>query len=244
MKTASGEEDSGKWDPEFWKEIMMLSVYKHENIVSLLGYCADCGEKVLMYEYLPKKSLDRGISRAILDFQNLGLPLYAETGLLTKESDVYSFGVVLCEVLCGRLCIVDDKLQPLVGLARQSFRQNTVNQIVLTNIRDELNPSSLDVFSKVAYQCLKLERDERPLIMEIVRGLETAFQCQGDEIILVYEYIHNGSLNDHLHQLGTPLSWLQRLNICIDTDESWTAKIADLGLATIVPRNQTYVMLG
>ncbi|GKF20420.1 receptor-like protein kinase FERONIA, partial [Tanacetum coccineum] len=65
---------------------------------------------------------------------------------------------------------------------------------------------------------------------------------QGDEIILVYEYIHNGSLNDHLHQLGTPLSWLQRLNICIDTDESWTAKIADLGLATIVPRNQTYVL--
>ncbi|GJR85229.1 protein kinase, ATP binding site-containing protein, partial [Tanacetum coccineum] len=49
----------GQGDPEFWKEIMMLSVYKHENIVSLLGYCADCGEKVLIYEYLTKKSLDR-----------------------------------------------------------------------------------------------------------------------------------------------------------------------------------------
>ncbi|GJS08275.1 receptor-like protein kinase FERONIA [Tanacetum coccineum] len=111
-----------------------------------------------------------------------------------------------------------------------------------------------------------------------VEMLSTVRQCnivsligycnQGDEMILVYEYIHNVSLNDHLHQLGTALSWLQRLNICIDAggglrylhtrievgvihrdikssnlllDESWTAKIADLGLATIVPRNQTYV---
>ncbi|GJU91408.1 receptor-like protein kinase FERONIA [Tanacetum coccineum] len=88
-------------------------------------------------------------------------------------------------------------------------------------------------------------------------------------MILVYEYIPSGSLNDHLHQLGTPLSWLQRLNICIDAgrglhylhtgvefgvihcdiksanfllDECWTAKIADLGLATLVPRNQTCVV--
>ncbi|GJY70454.1 receptor-like protein kinase FERONIA, partial [Tanacetum coccineum] len=86
---------------------------------------------------------------------------------------------------------------------------------------------------------------------------------QGEEMILVYEYIPNGSLYDHLHKLVTPLSWLQRLNICIHAghglhylqtgievgvihrdikssnvllDESWTAKIADLGLAMIVPR--------
>ncbi|GKF04400.1 receptor-like protein kinase FERONIA [Tanacetum coccineum] len=83
---------------------------------------------------------------------------------------------------------------------------------------------------------------------------------QGEEMVLVYEYIPNGSLYDHLHKLGTPLSWLQRLNICIDVgrglhylhtgvevgvihhdiksanvllDETWTAKIADLGLAKI-----------
>ncbi|XP_076957788.1 uncharacterized protein LOC143633352 [Bidens hawaiensis] len=43
---------------EFWKEIMTLSFYKHENIVSLLGYCDDHGEKILVYEYVPKRSLD------------------------------------------------------------------------------------------------------------------------------------------------------------------------------------------
>lgn len=28
----------GQGDSEFWKEVIMLSVYRHENIVSLLGF--------------------------------------------------------------------------------------------------------------------------------------------------------------------------------------------------------------
>ncbi|KAJ9537715.1 hypothetical protein OSB04_030448 [Centaurea solstitialis] len=48
----------GQGDPEFWKEIIMLSRYKHENIVFLLGFCDESGEKILVYEYASKKSLD------------------------------------------------------------------------------------------------------------------------------------------------------------------------------------------
>ncbi|KVH99751.1 Protein kinase, ATP binding site-containing protein [Cynara cardunculus var. scolymus] len=33
----------GQGAPEFWKEIMMLSHYKHENLVSLLGFCDESG---------------------------------------------------------------------------------------------------------------------------------------------------------------------------------------------------------
>ncbi|KAF5808118.1 putative protein kinase RLK-Pelle-CrRLK1L-1 family [Helianthus annuus] len=35
------------------------------------------------------------------------------------------------------------------------------------------------------------------------------------EMILVYEYMSNGTLDDHLHKLNSRLSWLERLNICI-----------------------------
>ncbi|KAL7601474.1 hypothetical protein Lser_V15G22603 [Lactuca serriola] len=48
----------GQGDPEFWKEIIMLSLYTHENIVSLLGFCDESGEKILVYEYASNRSLD------------------------------------------------------------------------------------------------------------------------------------------------------------------------------------------
>ncbi|XP_076919876.1 receptor-like protein kinase HERK 1 [Bidens hawaiensis] len=52
----------GQGDCEFWKEIMALSFYKHKNIISLLGYCDVDGEKILVYEYASKKSLDSYLS--------------------------------------------------------------------------------------------------------------------------------------------------------------------------------------
>ncbi|KAK9050972.1 hypothetical protein SSX86_027597 [Deinandra increscens subsp. villosa] len=104
-------------------------------------------------------------------------PLYAENGFLTKESDVYSFGVVLFEVLCGRLCIDKrNSSQSLVGLARKSYEQNTINEIVCGNIRDEINHESLKVFTTIGYRCLKRDREERPLMSEVVKALETALQ--------------------------------------------------------------------
>nr|KAJ0203676.1 hypothetical protein LSAT_V11C500249010 [Lactuca sativa] len=242
----------GQGNPEFWKEIIMLSLYKHENIVSLLGFCDESDEKILVYEYASRKSLDlhlnnddltwidrikicigaaRGLaylhnpgetqqrvlhrdiksSNILLDenwnakISDLGLskfgpanqqytfivsnavgtvgycdPLYVESGLLTKESDVYSFGIVLFEVLCGRLCITHQAgiHQSLVGLVRQYYKQNKINEIIYDTIKDEMTPKSLDAFTKIAYQCLERELEERPLMTEVVRILESVLEYQ------------------------------------------------------------------
>ncbi|KAL7614882.1 hypothetical protein Lser_V15G06506 [Lactuca serriola] len=52
------DRNMGQGDSEFWKEVIMLSIYKHPNIVSLLGYCDKNDEKILVYEFASNKSLD------------------------------------------------------------------------------------------------------------------------------------------------------------------------------------------
>nr|GEY23385.1 phloem protein 2-like protein [Tanacetum cinerariifolium] len=57
----------GQGDAEFWKEIMMLSQYKHANLISLVGYCDENAERILVYEYASHGSLDRYLENRIHD---------------------------------------------------------------------------------------------------------------------------------------------------------------------------------
>ncbi|KAL7591700.1 hypothetical protein Lser_V15G33701 [Lactuca serriola] len=43
---------------EFWAEVEMLSKLRHCNLASLIGYCKDANEMILVYEYMPKGTLE------------------------------------------------------------------------------------------------------------------------------------------------------------------------------------------
>lgn len=43
---------------EFLVEVLMLSLAHHANLVSLIGYCADGDQRILVYEYMPSGSLE------------------------------------------------------------------------------------------------------------------------------------------------------------------------------------------
>ncbi|GKC85603.1 kinase-like domain, phloem protein 2-like protein [Tanacetum coccineum] len=105
----------GQGDPEFLKEIIMLSSYKHDNLISLLGFCKEGDEMILIYQYASQGSLDRILNDANLTWtQRLKICLGAAKGLgflhdpngsqqRVIHRDIKSANILLDEILNAKV---------------------------------------------------------------------------------------------------------------------------------------------
>nr|XP_043638386.1 receptor-like protein kinase HERK 1 [Erigeron canadensis] len=107
----------GQGAPEFWKEVMLLSRYKHENLVSLLGFCDEGGENILVYEYLANKSLDLYLSGHDLSWiQRLRICIGAAHGLqfLHHPAEGSQERVLHCDIKSANI-LLDQNWKPKIS---------------------------------------------------------------------------------------------------------------------------------
>jgi serine/threonine protein kinase len=135
---------------------------------------------ILLDENFMPKISDFGISRLIardkehadnvIGDRSYMDPVYMQTGLLTEKSDVYSFGVVILELVCRKKATYSDN-NSLVRNFLEAHKVNRVAELFDNEIALTSNLGVLHSLSRIAVECLNLDVDQRPSMIEVAERL-------------------------------------------------------------------------
>ncbi|VAH12692.1 unnamed protein product [Triticum turgidum subsp. durum] len=130
--------------------------------------------------FVPKVS-DFGISRllardkehtgSVISDMNYMDPIYLQEGLLTQKNDVYSFGVMILELISRRRAMHSDNSSLVKNFLEALKKQKKSSEFFDKEIAITEDLELLDCLAGMAMECLSLDVDQRPTMMEVAERL-------------------------------------------------------------------------
>ncbi|KAH7565691.1 hypothetical protein JRO89_XS08G0001300 [Xanthoceras sorbifolium] len=172
-------------DAAFQREVEMISVAVHRNLLRLIGFCTTPTERLLVYPFMQNLSVAyrlRDVRKTNVTTQVRGTmghiaPEYLSTGKSSERTDVFGYGITLLELVTGQRAIDFSRLEEeddvlLLDHVKKLEREKRLDAIVDHNLNRNYNIQEVETMIQVALLCTQASPEDRPAMSVVVRMLE------------------------------------------------------------------------